>query len=290
MQEHISFPDRQAVVHRLAKPLHISFRVLLVSALLSNTGVHAATVVVPPGTGFFDGWTFNTNSSTPSNCAVVPPSDPLVTFTGALGSNTYVMSSAPSPLPNVWLNCAPWSTFGNGVPAGTGAPATVNTLHIKRGVTTFRFAAPLPVNTVYFSQDVDAGEVVNISFADCSGNPVDASGFDHLQVSVPRVPTNTLPTVTPGAASWTVASTGSSPNETVGIVIKSANVCEIHNVNTAPGTGGGGGNHFFFGTPPVPVVPVSPTAVPAMSPGMLGGMAAMLAFAAAGLGVRRRKP
>ncbi|UBB16124.1 IPTL-CTERM sorting domain-containing protein [Comamonas odontotermitis] len=142
------------------------------------------------------------------------------------------------------------------MPAGISAPSSVSTVNIRRGNTQYSFPQALPVGTTFFVQDVDAQETVNISFLSCSGQAVDASGFDLLRVSNPSA---TTPIVTPGA-SWsatTAVLNSNSPNELFGITIRDSNVCSVRLVSTA--NNNSGGELFFFGLPAATVTAVDDT-------------------------------
>ncbi|HEY0200825.1 MAG TPA: hypothetical protein VGC24_03940 [Burkholderiaceae bacterium] len=258
--KHKREPGRSASIRKLAGAATL---------LLAASTAGAATVTVAADSHFFAGWTFNTMDSpaTPCGSEDTPAS---TVWNGALGSTPFTLTAAASPAPEQWQNCPTW-IFGGGLPVNIDKPASISAINIRRGVTTYTFGTPLPVGSTYFLQDVDSRETVNVSFADCGGNPVDASGFDLLRVSNASA---TLPLVTPGPT-WvltTAVADVNAPNELVGIVIKASNVCAVKNISTAGSNSGG--ELFFFGKPPAAAS--VPAAVPLLNTGTLALLAVLL--------------
>lgn len=271
----------------------------------------AADLTVTANAHYFQGWTFNV-SNNPRGCqnADIIPSDGSII--GTLGPITYQVhavgaTTTAAPSTTGWLDCR-WPTFGIDIPVGNDQPAPIDTSHNRTGTFRFDFSSPLPSGTTLFTQDTDGTEASQIFFRSCYGTPVDASAFDFLRVSDPSLssPVRTvIPAHTPGAAYWRIAALAASPayggisapyygstNETVGIIIRSADVCQIEMVNTQENANGAlsAGHHFYLGVPPNVTWPVrpAPAAVPALGMGALAALGALLAACASGLGRRSR--
>ncbi|WP_395024604.1 Ig-like domain-containing protein [Comamonas odontotermitis] len=226
----------------------------LMSGVILAASASAATTQVSANSNYFNGWQFNTSTSPGTGCISENTSATTV-FAGTLGSGTFQLAADASPTPEQWQNCPIW-TFGQGMPAGIGAPPSVSAVNIRRGNTQYTFPQALPVGTTFFVQDLDAQESVNVSFLSCSGQAIDASGFDLLRVSNPSA---TTPSVTPGA-SWSATRASlnaSSPNELFGITIRDSSVCSVRLVSTA--NSNSGGELFFFGLPAATVTAVDDT-------------------------------
>ena len=236
-----------------------AFAVLAIAASSFSGFASAADLQVDPNTSYFSGWTFNV-SDNPRGCA---PSNILPStgsITGTLGPLTYEIhalgstTSMPANQTN-WVDCR-WFTFGYNVPAGNNPPAFVDTNHVRAGNFLQTFSAPLPIGSLLFMQDFDGSEQTTITFRNCAGQAIDASGFDWLRVSAPSA-TTVIPTHTAGATWDILGTTGNSDNETTAIAIRSADVCQVETANIKPGVGTTGGRHFFFAMPPVTTMTVT---------------------------------
>ena len=216
----------------------------------------SSTVVVKPNSHYYQGWTFS-KATTPSSGCGSENQPSTYEIDGALGSNQYKMTAAATPAPTQWQNCRSFFNTLYNSPVGNDAPLYVDMANIATGDTMYTFAHSLPVKTTYFLQDIDTREAVNVSFYDCSGKQIDSTGFDYLQASPSSstLPSHTI--VGTGASSqWEFTSTSAnSPNETVGIIINTSNVCAIHNESTRPDPSAGG-QLMYFGTPATTTITV----------------------------------
>ncbi len=175
---------------------------------------------------------------------------------GQIGSASYQASVAASPASTLWQSCKGLDSYSIG---SYGGPSVVDQAAINTGILTYTFSQALPANTTMFFNDLDGKEGAGLVFYDCSGSQVDSSNYKFIQVSPDS---STIPTYSvqgSGTGSSWVVSPGiygtGSPNETVGVMITSSNVCKI--VDTAP-TPGAGAYTIFFGIPPA--TPFSPGA------------------------------
>lgn len=235
--------------------------------------VAAADLVVGANQNYFQGWTFNV-SDNPRGCAtanILPGTDAIA---GRLGARIYrveAMDDATRTMPTnatVWLDCR-WSTFGLAIPTGNNPPAPIDTHHVRAGNFRQTFSSPLPTGSLMLFQDFDGGEDTTITFRNCSGQAIDASGFDWLRVSDPAISSSAVIPTHAAGPTWRITGTsGASWGETTGIIIRSSDVCQVETVNSKPNVPDGtGGRHFFFGVPPTTAL----TATVQSSGGPAGG-------------------
>jgi len=239
--------------------------------LLATHHALAADLLVSPNQNYFQGWSFNV-SDKPRGCGAVNILLGTDTITGTLGTLTYrveAMDEATRTMATndtVWLDCR-WNYFGAGIPSGNNPPSALDTSHVRAGNFRHTFSSPLPAGSLMLFQDFDGSEDTTITFRTCSGQAIDASGFDWLRVSDPNIASSAIiPTHTAGATWHITGTTGNSANETTGIVIRSGDVCQVETVNTKSGASSGG-RHFFFGVLPT----TSLTATVQSSGGPAGG-------------------
>lgn len=236
----------------------------------------AADLQVNANEHYFQDWVFNV-SDNPRGCTVADVLASTDVITGTLGPLTYRVESLGA-VTQSWVDCR-WPTFANNIPPGNDHPGTIDTHHNGAGTYRYTFSAPLPAGTVLFMQDFESNEVSEITFLDCRGQPVDASGFDWLRVSAPSAtPPVVIPQHTPGASWHIVGTTSDTRNETTGIVIGRGDVCGIQTVDTKP-AGIGGGRHYFLGVAAASLVSPAPAPVPTLGPWALLALAGLMGAA-----------
>lgn len=167
----------------------------------------AADLQVNANEHYFQDWVFNV-SDNPRGCTVADVLASTDVITGTLGPLTYRVESLGA-VTQSWVDCR-WPTFANNIPPGNDHPGTIDTHHNGAGTYRYTFSAPLPAGTVLFMQDFESNEVSEITFLDCRGQPVDASGFDWLRVSAPSA---TRPSSSPNTR-LALPGTSSAPRPT----------------------------------------------------------------------------
>ena len=111
---------------------------------------------------------------------------------------------------------------------------------------------------------MDSGEVVDVAFRDCAGNPVDAGLVDFLQIALLDLPTVGLQGVAPNRSWRLTATAASTPNTINGLKFNTDTICTAQITQTRPSPGGG--VNFALGVPillqvaaPAPSLDTTPT-------------------------------
>jgi len=210
---------------------------------------------VAPNSNFFANWQFQQFSST-------PPASPIDLASGAsntdisLAGRTLTITNESPAGGYFQVRTAAFSDPAS-LPANIGiSDPTVafSTVSNRLGDDAlFTFSQPLPRGTTLFITDLDIDETANIHFLDCNGNPVDASGFTFLQVSVTS-PSNPPNYSVQGAAPdryWNLEGIADNTNLTNGIIIDSDQVCGVRasSARATAATGGSAYIGYFFGMP-----------------------------------------
>lgn len=223
-------------------------------ALVTSAG--ATTYAVPANSHYFANFTWSTfSTSTPPNPATAPVNIDPVTGGWLAGIPFSVSGPDLATLGNQASryfepNWSPASLL----PVGTDYPSAAIAQHnIGRGTRgqpvdlTYTFAAPLPLSTHFFVQDVDGDvtgiETARFTFKTCGGAVINPSGWDDVDVT-----TNTSGiTRNFSATDITLQGSNTSANEPViAIVMRDATVCQIEVDGDFPT----GSVQLYFAVPP----------------------------------------